>query len=54
MRRSEAKSHRVGRATLGTGAVTTAYRAVVACACLDVDDWTRGVCPILYGHEPHA
>ncbi len=24
------KSHRVGRATLGTGVVTTAYRAVVA------------------------
>jgi len=34
MRRSEAKSHRVGRATLDTGEVTTAYRVVVACACV--------------------
>ncbi len=34
MRRSQAKSHRVGRATLDTGEVTTAYRAVVACACV--------------------
>lgn len=28
------KSHRVGRATLGTGVVTTAYRAVVAFTCV--------------------
>ncbi len=33
-RHSEAKSHRVGRATLGTGVVTTAYRAVVALECV--------------------
>jgi hypothetical protein len=31
---SETKSHRVGRATLGTGVVTTAYRAVVAFECV--------------------
>ena len=31
---SETKSHRVGRATLATGVVTTAYRAVVAFACV--------------------
>ncbi len=33
-RHREAKSHRVGRATLGTGVVTTAYRAVVARECV--------------------
>ncbi len=31
---SETKSHRVGRATLATGAVTTAYHAVVAFECI--------------------
>ncbi len=32
-RYSDAKSHRVGRATLETGAVTTAYRAVATVEC---------------------
>jgi len=32
---SETKSHRVGRATLATGVVTTAYRAVVAFTCVE-------------------
>ncbi len=31
---SETKSHRVGRATLDDGVVTTAYRAVVAFVCV--------------------
>ncbi len=31
---SDVKSHRVGRATMGTGVVTTAYRAVVAFTCI--------------------
>ncbi len=31
---SETKSHRVGRATLATGVVTTAYRAVVEFTCV--------------------
>jgi len=31
---SGVKSHRVGRATLATGAFTTAYHAVVAFACI--------------------
>jgi len=31
---SAVKSHRVGRAMLATGAVTTAYRAVVAFECV--------------------
>ncbi len=31
---SETKSHRVGRATLDTGVVTIAYRAVVAFVCV--------------------
>ncbi len=31
---SETKSHRVGRATLATGVVTTAYRAVVKFTCV--------------------
>ncbi len=32
--KSDAKSHRVGRATLATDGVTTAYRAVVAFECV--------------------
>ncbi len=31
---SETKSHRMGRATLATGVVTTAYRAVVEFTCV--------------------
>ncbi len=34
MVRSDVKSHRVGRATLATRGVTTAYRAVVAFECV--------------------
>jgi len=34
MKRSGVKSHRVGRATLATGGVTIAYRAVVAFTCV--------------------
>ncbi len=33
-RHSDAKSHRVGRATWGAGVDTSAYRAVVAFACV--------------------
>ncbi len=32
-RQSDAKSHRVGRATLDTGVVTSAYRAAVEITC---------------------
>ena len=34
VRRATKKSHRVGRATLTDGVVTTAYRAVVAFTCV--------------------
>ncbi len=34
MKRGAVKSHRVGRVTLDTGVVTTAYRAVVALECV--------------------
>jgi len=34
MVRSDVKSNRVGRATLATGGVTTAYRAVAAFECV--------------------
>ncbi len=36
-RQSEAKSHRVGRATWGAGVGTTAYRAVAAFTCVQCD-----------------
>jgi len=32
--RRDVRSHRVGRATLATGGITTAYRAVVAFTCV--------------------
>jgi len=31
----DVRSHRVGRATLATGGITTAYRAVVAFECVE-------------------
>jgi len=34
MKRSDVRSHRVGRATLATGGITTAYRAVAAFTCV--------------------
>ncbi len=34
MKRSAVRSHRVGRATLATGVVTIAYRAVVEFTCV--------------------
>jgi len=34
MKRSDVRSHRVGRATLATGVVTIAYRAVVEFTCV--------------------
>jgi len=34
MKRSDVRSNRVGRATLATGGVTTAYRAVAAFTCV--------------------
>ncbi len=34
MKRSDVRSNRVGRATLATGGVTTAYRAVAAFECV--------------------
>ncbi len=34
MKRGDVRSHRVGRATLATGGVTTAYRAVVEFTCV--------------------
>ncbi len=34
MKRGDVRSHRVGRATLATGGVTTAYRAVAAFECV--------------------
>jgi len=35
MMRRDVKSHRVGRATLASGVVTTAYRAVTAFTCVE-------------------
>lgn len=44
------KSHRVGRATLDDGVVTTAYRAVVAFTCVQC---ARAIAPgMLFSRRP--
>ncbi len=50
MVRSDVKSNRVGRATLATGGVTTAYRAVAAFECVQC---ARAIAPgALFSRQP--